>query len=171
MPYTILPNIVLSCLFLLIIMSTKLVSFPVRAWRQHVSSFQRHTWMKRHLTSSNHLSLDANLVANNLDVVLQHLHARHVSEKLIEDVCKIPHLREKRNSLIVAGDTARNTRKTLSKEIGKYMSKGDNEQAGILKGKVEDANIVAAKADEELQAIETEIHSIMSLVPNLLDDR
>jgi seryl-tRNA synthetase len=152
-------------------MSSKLASFPVRAWRQYVTPFQRHTWMKRSLTSASHLSLDANVVANHLDVVLQHLHARHANEKLIEDVSKIPVLREKRNSLIVAGDAARNTRKTLSKEIGKYMSKGDKEQAALLKGKVEEANEVASKADEELQGIENEIQLIMSLVPNLLDDR
>lgn len=152
-------------------MSQKAISYTFPLLSRKLSSLDSSKLTKRFITSANHLSLDANLVATNVDLVLEHLKARHVNDKLLEDVSKIPELRAKKNILIVAGDAARNTRKTISKDIGKLMAKGEKEQAELLKVKVEDANILAAKADEELSQIEQNIDTIMSMVPNLLDAR
>lgn len=73
--------------------------------------------------SSMGLSLDTNLIASQLDLVLSHMKARRADGKLLEDIAQIQSLREERNALIVEGDNQKNVRNKISKEIGMRMGK------------------------------------------------
>lgn len=121
--------------------------------------------------SSSGLSLDSSLISANSQLVISHLHSRKSAQELVDAVRKIPELRAQRNALIVEGDAARNARKTLSKEIAMLMKKGEASEAEKLKLKVEESNILSAVAAEKQQLIDEEIDRILSVVPNLLDDR
>jgi hypothetical protein len=120
---------------------------------------------------ANDVSLDTNLLANNPDLVLSHLTSRRSSTELMESVSKIAALRTERNALIVQGDAAKNTRKTLSAQIGQLMKEGKTAEVDELKRQVEKANDVSAAADEAQGHIDRQIDAIFSVLPNLLDDR
>ena len=120
---------------------------------------------------ANDVSLDTNLLANNPDLVLSHLTSRRSSTELMESVSKIAALRTERNALIVQGDAAKNTRKTLSAQIGQLMKEGKTAEVDELKRQVEKANEVSAAADEAQGHIDRQIDAIFSVLPNLLDDR
>ena len=125
----------------------------------------------RNRISSAGISLDVNLIAANSELVMSHLNSRQSSEEQLNDVRKIESLRAKRNHCIVEGDTARNTRKILSNEIGKLMRESKTEEAAQLKKKVEESNQISLKAIEQQNEIDKEIEDIFSRIPNLLDDR
>lgn len=76
-----------------------------------------------------------------------------------------------RNACIKEGDSAKNIRKTLSKEIGEMMKKNKLDEVAQLKQQVENANIQSALSDEKLAGIDEEIRKLFSVIPNLLDDR
>jgi seryl-tRNA synthetase len=119
---------------------------------------------------SNLLSLDTQLISSQPDLVVGHLKSRKADVGLIERVLKIKDLRTERNTCIVEGDAAKSVRKTLSKDIGLLMKEKKMEEAEELKKKVEMASADSAASDEKLVLIDREIGSILSLVPNLLDD-
>ena len=62
--------------------------------------------------SSEGCSLDTNLIASNMELVLSHLKARRADSRIEEDVLKLKNLRAERNACIVEGDKAKNIRKT-----------------------------------------------------------
>ena len=120
--------------------------------------------------SSQGLSLDVALIASKPDLVIQHLSARRASESVVEQVKRISVLREERNAKIVEGDAAKNSRKTLSQEIGKLMKEGKADEATEMKEKVAKVSEISSACDESLGTIDAEINSIVSCIPNLLDD-
>jgi hypothetical protein len=121
--------------------------------------------------SANHCSLDVHLLSSNPDLVISHLNSRNADPSIIEQVKKIHDLKQERNSCLHAGDTARNLRKTLSKDIAVLMKAGNVAEVEKLKQRVEEANQQAAKADERQAIIDDSINTILSFIPNLLDDR
>jgi seryl-tRNA synthetase len=141
------------------------------------------------------VSLDTQLAATNAELVLSHLRARRASPELLASMSTIGSLRSSRNACIVAGDAARGERKALSQEIGILMrgagkkgaapgggggggsSKGEEEAAaaaadavGAIKAAVEVASARATAADEEQATVDTQLHALFALLPNLLDD-
>ena len=120
--------------------------------------------------TANDACLDANLIANSPDLVLSHLTSRKSNSDLVNQVLKISSLRSERNSLIIEGDKAKNKRKTLSQEIGIMMKSGAAE-VDELKDEVKKANEISSACDLKLQEIDGEIEKIISVLPNLLDDR
>lgn len=121
--------------------------------------------------SSEGVSLDTTLVSTNPALVLSHLKARRSDESIVAHVSTIGSLRTERNALIVEGDAAKNTRKSLSLLIGQSMKDGKEEQVQALKLQVEQASAASAAADEKLAKIDADINAIFSIMPNLLDDR
>jgi len=121
--------------------------------------------------SSAGVVLDSMLLQSNPELVLSHLRARRSGEALLGNINKVGALRQERNSAIMAGDKAKNIRKTLSQQIGQAMKEGKQELVTELKRQVEEANSQSAAADEELGRIEAEINQVFPLIPNLLDDR
>ena len=113
--------------------------------------------------------LDINLLRNDPDKVRENIRKKFQDEKLpmVDEVIRMD--REFRDA-IQQGDTLRNKRKTISKEIGGLMGKGLKEEAEKLKAEV------AAMADE-LAALEAkeeelkgEIRKRMLVIPNIIDD-
>ena len=136
------------------------------------------TVVRRHVVTAlssripaNDVSLDTNLLSNNPDLVLSHLTSRRSSAELMENVSKLSALRHERNAQIVAGDAAKNVRKTLSQQIGQLMKEGRTAEVDDLKLQVETANEISATADVALGHIDQQINAIFSVLPNLLDDR
>ena len=133
------------------------------------SSLSTRLFSSRH--SSAGLSLDVNLVACDNELIISHLTARKSNHDLLEAVRKIPELRSKRNALIVEGDAARNSRKKLSTLIGSLMKERKIDEVERVKVQVEDFSKQSFNADQKQIEIENEIDKIMSIIPNLLDDR
>jgi seryl-tRNA synthetase len=81
-------------------------------------------------------------------------------------------LRAERSALITEGNELKSRRNALSKQIGQLMQKsgGGGEEVAALKGQVGAASAAAAALDERLAQAERGIHTIMSCLPNLLDD-
>lgn len=121
--------------------------------------------------SSEGVSLDTTVVSTNPALVLSHLKARRSGESIVAHVSTIGSLRTERNALIVEGDAAKSTRKSLSLLIGQSMKEGKEEQVQALKLQVEQASAASAAADEKLAKIDADINAIFSIMPNLLDDR
>jgi seryl-tRNA synthetase len=121
---------------------------------------------------SNNLSLNSNLISTNYELVKTHLIARRCNEDIINKLDKVIELRLKRNSLIVQSDVAKNMRKSISMQIGKLMKEDkNNSNINDLKLQVEEFNHHSSKANEELRIVDEELKDILSIIPNLLDDR
>ena len=113
--------------------------------------------------------LDINLLRNDPDKVRENIRKKFQDEKLplVDEVIRLD--REFRDAIQQA-DALRNKRKTLSKQIGGLIGKGEKEEAEKVKAEV------AAMADE-LAALETkeeelkaEIRKRMLVIPNIIDD-
>jgi seryl-tRNA synthetase len=90
---------------------------------------------------------------------------------MLEDVNKLLVLRDDKVKLMYTRDENLNKRKTLSKDIGKFMREGKEAEAADLKAQVEDANKLSSEAEEKLAVIDEQINYMLSRLPNLLDDQ
>ena len=117
------------------------------------------------------LSLDSQLVSENTDLVESHIRSRRGSAQLLENLKDVRELRVKRSSLISESNKAKSLRNNLSQQIGKLMKEGNKDEVEKLKEQVEAAKEVSTKADFELESIQQQIDGIVTLIPNLLDDR
>ena len=113
--------------------------------------------------------LDINLLRNDPEKVRENIRKKFQDHKLplVDEVVRFD--REYRDA-IQQGDMLRNKRKTLSKQIGGLLGKGEKEEAEKVKAEV------AAMADE-LAALEVreeelkaEIRQRMLVIPNIIDD-
>jgi seryl-tRNA synthetase len=136
-----------------------------------ISRFAMSSASTSHRPSAVNLSLDVVNIANHLNVAVAHLRARRSDEALIAEVESIPDLRKRRNSLIVDGDGARARRKALSKEIGKLIHQGKQDEVARIKEQVEECNTITAQVDIEKDKLDEQIQDIISRIPNFLDDR
>ena len=149
---------VISCLLILLPMRLSKLRIPMR-----MSSSIR--------LPAGSASLDTAYLCEHWEIVQSHLHSRKASEKLLQDASKLPEMRSKRNSLIVQKDSALNTRKTLSQQIGQLMKEGKTSEVEALKKQVEEASNEASASEEQLAIVDEEINAIFRIIPNLLDDR
>lgn len=117
------------------------------------------------------VSLDAQLVARQPDIVISNLKARRAGPESIATVSTIGELMEKRSELIREKDKALNTRKTLSAAIGKLMKEGNNEQVDKIKAEVAAAKEISDAADTTLGEIDKNVDQLFMRLPNLLDAR
>ena len=65
--------------------------------------------------------LDRNLVANQLERILETLHKRNASDDLLSDLEKLSAIIARRRELQTQTDSLRGDRKRLSKQIGGLM--------------------------------------------------
>ena len=149
---------VISCLLILLPMRLSTLRIPMR-----MSSSVR--------LPAGSASLDTAYLCENWAVVESHLQSRKVRDNLLQDASKLPEMRSKRNSLIVQKDSALNTRKTLSQQIGLLMKEGKTNEVEALKKQVEEASNEASASEEQLAIVDEEINAIFRIIPNLLDDR
>lgn len=122
------------------------------------------------------LSLEIRSIASHLPVVLSHLKARRASEESLQAAQTIAHLSEKRVSLIQERDNFLNQRKEASAVVGKLMQSKDDlddsqqaklEQAKDISSKAAEG---AAKAEAELDEIQSTMDGLLAGIPNLIDD-
>ncbi len=113
--------------------------------------------------------LDINLIRTNPEKVKENIRKKFQDQKLpmVDEVIELD--REYREAL-QRGDTLRNQRNVLSKQIGGLMAKGQKEEAMKVREEV-------AKIPEELDALEkkeaelqAEIRKRMLVIPNIIDD-
>lgn len=122
------------------------------------------------------LSLETKSIASNLPVVLSHLTARRSSQDSLDAAQKICDLSDQRVALIQERDSNLNQRKEASAAVGKLMRNKDNldedEQAELEKAKETSAQGAAgaAKAEEQLDEIQSTMDNLLAGIPNLIDD-
>ena len=113
--------------------------------------------------------LDMNFVRNNPDIVKENIRKKFQEQKLVL-VDEVIELDKQYRAAIQKADALRNQRKTISKQIGGLMAKGQRDEAEALKAKVNamaDELAATEKLEEELQA---EVRKRMLVIPNIIDD-
>jgi len=113
--------------------------------------------------------LDMKIIRTNPELVKENIKKKFQDEKL-ELVDKVVELDKQYRATKVECDDLRNKRKTMSKEIGGYMAKGQKDEAERIKAEVSEIG----KKLEEMEALEVkleaDIKDIMLVIPNIIDD-
>ncbi|MCH5287377.1 MAG: serine--tRNA ligase, partial [Christensenellaceae bacterium] len=112
--------------------------------------------------------LDINLVRTNPEIVKENIKKKFQDQKLAL-VDEVIELDKQYRAAIQKADGLRNQRKTISKQIGGLMAKGQKEEAEALKAQVNamaDELAATEKQEEELQA---EVRKRMLVIPNIID--
>jgi len=119
------------------------------------------------------LSLEVKTVASNPELVISHLKSRRASQETIDAVNTIASLQDQRVALIQERDSFLNQRKEASAVVGKLMREQNEENAALVeeaKEKSSQAAEGAAKAESELDQIQSKMDELFLGIPNLLDD-
>ena len=113
--------------------------------------------------------LDMNFVRNNPEIVKENIRKKFQDQKLVL-VDEVIELDKQYRAAIQKADGLRGQRKTISKQIGGLMAKGQKEEAEALKAQVNamaDELAATEKLEEELQA---EVRKRMLVIPNIIDE-
>ena len=113
--------------------------------------------------------LDINLLRNDPDKVRENIRKKFQDEKLpmVDEVIRMD--REFRDA-IQQGDNLRNKRKTLSKQIGGLLAKGEKEEAEKVKAEVAAMADELAALEAKEEELKAEIRKRMLVIPNIIDD-
>ena len=113
--------------------------------------------------------LDINLLRNDPDKVRENIRKKFQDEKLpmVDEVIRMD--REYRDA-IQQGDNLRNKRKTLSKQIGGLLGKGEKEEAEKVKAEVAAMAEELAALEVKEEELKAEIRKRMLVIPNIIDD-
>ncbi len=113
--------------------------------------------------------LDINLLRNDPDKVRENIRKKFQDEKLpmVDEVIRMD--REYRDA-IQQGDNLRNRRKTLSKQIGGLLGKGEKEEAEKVKAEVAAMAEELAALEVKEEELKAEIRKRMLVIPNIIDD-
>ena len=113
--------------------------------------------------------LDINLLRNDPEKVKENIRKKFQDQKLVlvdEVVALDKEYRESRQQ----ADTLRNQRKTLSKQIGGLLAKGQKDEAEATKAKVAALADDLAALEEKEEQLQGEIKKRMMVIPNIIDD-
>lgn len=113
--------------------------------------------------------IDPRLLAEDPELVKQHLRLRHAEEAL-SDVDRISELSGVRNRLVFERDELRARRNALSKQIGQLMREQRTDEAEACKQEVADGNERIRWIETELDQVETEISERALGLPNLVHE-
>ncbi|MBO4470781.1 MAG: serine--tRNA ligase [Clostridia bacterium] len=113
--------------------------------------------------------LDINLLRNDPDKVRENIRKKFQDEKLplVDEVISMD--REFRDA-IQQGDNLRNKRKTLSKQIGGLLAKGEKDEAEKVKAEVAAMADELAALEAKEEELKAEIRKRMLVIPNIIDD-
>ena len=113
--------------------------------------------------------LDINLIRNDPEKVRENIRKKFQDAKLpmVDEVIALD--REFREAIQKA-DALRNKRKTISKEIGGLMGKGQKEEAEKLKAEVAAMADELAALEAKEEELKAEIRKRMLVIPNIIDD-
>ena len=112
--------------------------------------------------------LDINLLRTNPELVKENIRKKFQDEKLpmVDEVVAMD--KEYRDAM-QRGDTLRNQRKVLSKQIGGLMAKGQKEEAEQVKAQVNAAAEELAALEQKEAELQAEIRKRMLVIPNIID--
>ena len=113
--------------------------------------------------------LDINLLRNDPEKVKENIRKKFQDQKLVlvdEVVALDKEYRESRQQ----ADALRNQRKTLSKQIGGLLAKGQKDEAEATKAKVAALADDLAALEEKEEQLQGEIKKRMMVIPNIIDD-
>ena len=113
--------------------------------------------------------LDINLLRNDPEKVKENIRKKFHDQKLVlvdEVVALDKEYRESRQQ----ADALRNQRKTLSKQIGGLLAKGQKDEAEATKAKVAALADDLAALEEKEEQLQGEIKKRMMVIPNIIDD-
>ena len=113
--------------------------------------------------------LDINLVRTNPELVKENIRKKFQDEKL-PMVDEVVALDKEYRQAIQGADALRGQRKTLSKQIGGLMAKGQKEEAEALKAKVAGMADELAALEAKEETLQAEIRKRMLVIPNIIDD-
>ena len=113
--------------------------------------------------------LDINLLRNDPERVKENIRKKFQDQKLplVDEVVALD--KEYRESRQQA-DGLRNQRKTLSKQIGGLLAKGQKEEAEATKAKVAALADDLAALEQKEYELQAEIKKRMMVIPNIIDD-
>ncbi|MGN0575733.1 MAG: serine--tRNA ligase [Ruminococcus sp.] len=113
--------------------------------------------------------LDMKLIRTNPELVKENIKKKFQDSKL-ELVDKVVEMDKKYRETKVECDNLRNKRKTMSKEIGGYMAKGQKDEAERVKAEVAAIGAKLAEMEELEVKLEADIREIMLVIPNIIDE-
>ena len=109
--------------------------------------------------------LDINLFREQADRARQGLAARQLETEPVERVLELD---EQRRALILEVETLKAERNSVSKEIGRMKDAGERQE------KIDAMRAVGERIgqiDEQLRAVESQLHQVLAGIPNLPDPR
>lgn len=113
--------------------------------------------------------LDMKLIRTNPELVKENIKKKFQDSKL-ELVDKVVEMDKKYRETKVECDNLRNKRKTMSKEIGGFMAKGQKDEAERVKAEVAAIGAKLAEMEELEVKLEADIREIMLVIPNIIDE-
>ncbi len=110
--------------------------------------------------------LQIQFIVENKEKTLQGLKKKHFAnaEEIIEKILKLD---EERRSLIKQSNEIKNKINTLSKEIGELFKSGKKAEAEHKKQESVELKSNESQIDEQLKKTETELNTLLVLLPNL----
>ncbi|MCD7811042.1 MAG: serine--tRNA ligase [Ruminococcus sp.] len=113
--------------------------------------------------------LDMKLIRTNPELVKENIKKKFQDSKL-ELVDEVVELDKKYRETKAECDNLRNKRKTMSKEIGGYMAKGQKDEAERVKSQVAEIGAKLTELEALEEKLEADIRKIMLVIPNIIDD-
>ncbi|NLK94264.1 MAG: serine--tRNA ligase [Clostridiales bacterium] len=112
--------------------------------------------------------LDLKFVRENPEIVKQNIKNKFQDKKLplVDEVIELD---AKSRKTQTEADKLRSNRKTISKQIGALMAKGNKEEAEALKNQVNKDAERLAELEELENKYQTRIKEIMMVIPNIID--
>ena len=112
--------------------------------------------------------LDLKFVRENPDIVKQNIKNKFQDQKLplVDEVIALD---EENRKTQTEADALRAERKTISKQIGGLMAKGQKEEAEKLKEKVNSEAARLSALETKQTDLQTKIKEIMMTIPNIID--
>lgn len=115
--------------------------------------------------------LDRNLVANQLEHIVENLHKRNANDDLLSDLDKLSAIIARRRELQTQTDSLRGDRKRLSKQIGGLMREKKFEEAEQVKQDVTKIGNRLDLLEDERKVLQGQEDGLLLIFPNLLDER
>jgi len=113
--------------------------------------------------------IDINLIRTNKELVKENIKKKFQLDKLAL-VDEVEELDKKSRALKQEGDNLRQSRNTLSSQIGMLMKEKKLEEANAIKEQVKKNNDRIAEIEKEEEAISAQIRKIMLTIPNIIDE-
>lgn len=111
--------------------------------------------------------LELRFIRENIDLVKTKTAKRGLATEMLDRFMEVD---ARRLVVINEGESLKNRRNTVSKEIAGLKKSGDNDGAAPLIEEMKEAGSRIKELDDELLGIQEELESIIMSIPNLCDD-